>query len=162
MITAPCTQHSCYASITHLALPCPALAAAAAATPAVPYTGPSTFQRCLAARQLAWLAQQLHGPALTEPQTLGLLLPLVLAVADDPSPCMRQYGHSTLGWVGLKAAAGGLQWQAALLREEARRLVVGCEESCWGTALPAATSLIMVSLYYCTATSVCGKDCVYV
>jgi len=39
---------------------------------------------------------------------------------------------------------GGLQWQAALLREEARRLVVGCEESCWPIAFPAATSLVLV------------------
>jgi hypothetical protein len=48
--------------------------------------------------------------------------------------------------MGVKCGGGELQWQGALLREEARRLVVGCEESCWPTALPAATSLIMVSV----------------
>lgn len=123
---------------------------------AVPYSGPGTFQRCLAARQLAWLLQQLQPPALTAPDNLGLLLPLILAVADDPSPSVRQYGHAALGWLGLRARSGnsssssgsagkqGLQWQGALLREEARRLVVGCEDSCWGTAMPAATSIVLV------------------
>ena len=133
---------------------------------AVSYTGPAPFQRCLAARQLAWLVQQLQPPTLTAPHTLGLLLPLILAVADDHSPSVRQYGHAALGWIGYSnsssscsggsssngggcdsnggSSEGGLQWQGGLLREEARRLVVGCEESCWGTAMPAATSLIMV------------------
>jgi hypothetical protein len=121
---------------------------------AVAYSGPSTFHRCLAARQLAWLVQQLQPPAFTEPHTLGLLLPLILAVADDPSPTVRQYGHAALGWLGLtsnssssssSSSSEGLQWQGALLRSEAKRLVVGCEESCWGTAMPAATSIVMVS-----------------
>lgn len=116
------------------------------------YTGPSTFHRCLAARQLTWLTQQ--PDALSEPQTLGLLLPLVLAVANDPSPSVRQYGHAALGWLGLTAGGGGgLQWQAALLREEARRLVMGCEESCWPTAFPAATSLILVGFCWMLSLS---------
>lgn len=110
----------------------------------VTYNGPPTFARCLAARQLAWLVQQLQPSAFTDTQTLGLLLPLVLAVADDPSASVRQYGHAAMGWLGLQTPAASLRWQGDLLREEARRLVVGCEESCWVTAMPAATSLILV------------------
>jgi hypothetical protein len=60
---------------------------------AVPYSGPSTFQRCLAARQLAWLVQQQQQGSLSEDLT-GLLLPLLLATADDPSPSVQRYGHA--------------------------------------------------------------------
>jgi hypothetical protein len=200
------------------------------------YKGPDTFHRCLAARQLAWITQHLQHhplPASTQQprsssssshqpqdqlqqqdqQLIGQLLPLLLAVTDDPSPSVQRYGQAALGWLGLtglfssssssssgsdsvtasKAAAslavldsspesqedrhgaqrgiasqsqqqaaaqhmmmsggGGLSrvraaslvWHRVLLLDVARRLVVGCEEGSWATAMPAATSLVMVS-----------------
>eukprot|EP00775_Hariotina_reticulata_P010038 gene10038-10194_t len=62
------------------------------------YRGPDTFQRCLASRQLSWLCLQLQPPVLDE--RMGLLLPLILAVTDDPSPSVQQYGHAALAWLG--------------------------------------------------------------
>ncbi|KAF8066261.1 HOL3 [Scenedesmus sp. PABB004] len=49
-----------------------------------------------------------------------------------------------------RGPAGALAWQRALLLSVARRLVVGCEESCWATAMPAATALVM---------ALEGRDC---
>jgi hypothetical protein len=167
-------------------------------------------------------------------QSIGLLLPLLLAVTDDPSPSVQRYGYAGLGWLGLtgltnssgspdslmaghlinnlagsssgssrisssspasltgltggspdsvaadisrpdsltvprgqsglgqqmqqqqqgmmqvhmqlvRLRAGSLGWHRELLLDVARRLVVGCEEGSWATAMPAATSLVMVS-----------------
>jgi hypothetical protein len=148
-------------------------------------------------------------------QLVGQLLPLLLAVTDDPSPSVQRYGQAGLGWLGFtgltssssssssssgpdslaasKAAANlavtmhpmsqtgkvqhsltsqgqlagaqhislseakltmsaglprvraaSLVWHRVLLLDVARRLVVGCEEGSWATAMPAATSLVMV------------------
>ncbi|KAF6251398.1 hypothetical protein COO60DRAFT_621989 [Scenedesmus sp. NREL 46B-D3] len=94
------------------------------------YKGPGTFRRCLAARQLAWMTRHMqpHPPpsSLQRPrsssssskqqpaqpnkqqqeqqqdqQLVGQLLPLLLAVTDDPSPSVQRYGHAGLGWLGL-------------------------------------------------------------
>lgn len=35
---------------------------------------------------------------------VGLLLPLLLAATDDPSPSVQRYGHAGLGWLGLTGA----------------------------------------------------------
>lgn len=83
------------------------------------------------------------------PACAGQLLPLVLAVSDDPSPAVQRYGHAalaSLGWCGVAdpSAAAALQPFAPLLRDAMRRLVVGCESSCWGTAMMAATALALV------------------
>ncbi|WIA14078.1 hypothetical protein OEZ85_002628 [Tetradesmus obliquus] len=200
------------------------------------YQGPDVFHRCLAARQLAWITQHLQPHPVQPPtptqrvrsssqppqdqqqqqqqdqQLVGLLLPLLLAVTDDPSPSVQRYGQAGLGWLGLTGLTGGspdslmthkatslassssssssspdrilssepgrsnhgqhaagqtlqvppgqlvvsgqppravraasLAWHRVLLLDAARRLVVGCEEGSWATALPAATSLVMVS-----------------
>jgi hypothetical protein len=75
---------------------------------------------------------------------MGLLLPLILAVTDDPSPSVQQYGHAALAWLGSRCQAATLQWQDLLLKDVTTKLVVGCEETCWSTAMPAATALVMV------------------
>lgn len=106
------------------------------------YQGPATFARCLAARQLAWLTLSLPSPLLDE--QAGRLLPLLLAVTDDPSPCVQRYGHSALLWLACACQPGVLRWQRLLLLDTSRRLVVGCEASCWASAMPAATRLVMV------------------
>lgn len=129
---------------TNLGWQCMAHLPSVCADFAVPYKGPDTFKRCLAARQLAWIIQQLQAPHLAQ-DTCGLLLPLVLATADDPAPAVQQYGHAMLSWIAVHCQAGSLSWQRVLLLDEAKRLVVGCEESCWKTAMPAATNLVMVS-----------------
>ncbi|GFR48243.1 hypothetical protein Agub_g10106 [Astrephomene gubernaculifera] len=108
--------------------------------PIKPYTGPDTFTRAVAARRLAWLLMRSRHPFVGE--ALRLALPAVLACCDDPAPGVGQYGISMLHAVAVECLAADLQWQRELLLEQARRLVVGCQEQLWRLACPAAVALV--------------------
>jgi hypothetical protein len=120
---------------------------ACAVVPAAAYKGPGVFARCLAARQLACAVQLLPPAALT--QHLGLVLPLLRAAIDDPSPAVQRYGHAGVQWLAVMAGGEQLAWQQELLLHVANKMVVGCDPAVWGSALPAATRLVLVSNRVC-------------
>ncbi|KIZ07334.1 hypothetical protein MNEG_0621 [Monoraphidium neglectum] len=106
------------------------------------YSGPGPFQRSLAARKLAWAAQQLPCPLLTAPAAAALL-PLALAASDDASGPVSRLGAAALHRLAAAAPPGALEMQRELLLARARRLVVGCEGGVWGSAMPAAVAVVL-------------------
>ena len=120
-----CFHHFLQSAQTGNPLPpaarCPPPAAAA---------GPGSFERCVAAGQLAWLVRQL-GPRGTagggdgggpDPRcplatVTPSLLPLVLAAVEDASPPVQACGLWALQHLAAAAMGdGGGRWQAAALR----------------------------------------------
>jgi hypothetical protein len=67
---------------------------------------------------------------------------LIVGIPDSQQQLLQL---QVLSGVSPRVRAGSLAWHRVLLLDVARRLVVGCEEGSWATALPAATSLVMVS-----------------
>ncbi|KXZ55058.1 hypothetical protein GPECTOR_3g216 [Gonium pectorale] len=108
--------------------------------PIKPYTGPDPFARALAARRLAWLLMRSRHP--WAGAALQSALPALLAACDDPSPGVAQYGMAALHAAAVECLAADLQWQRELLLEQARRLVVGCQEQVWHLACPAAVAIV--------------------
>ncbi|GLI60462.1 hypothetical protein VaNZ11_002620, partial [Volvox africanus] len=108
--------------------------------PIRPYTGPDTFTRAVAGRRLAWLLLRSRHPFVGE--ALRTSLPAVLACCDDPAPGVVQYGVAALHTAAAECLAADLTWQRELLIEQARRLVVGCQEVIWPLACPAAVAIV--------------------
>ncbi len=111
-----------------------------------PYRGPSIFERAIAARRLAWLTRQLPQPLLSDSHATTLL-PLLLAAADDPSPAVQRSGQLGLLHLAQVAQHGSLSWQRELLLDFCERMVAGCDEGVWDSALAAAAALVQVRAY---------------
>lgn len=86
-------------------------------------------------------------------------MPLVLAAVDDPAPSVQRYGHAALHHVARHARCSDLDWQKLLLLDVAKRLVVGCEEGLWQSAMPAATALVKVNLPFWTMDTLSSCGC---
>jgi hypothetical protein len=108
------------------------------------YSGPGPFLRACAARKLAWATLSLPPTSLGAAAAVALLPP-TLAASDDAACAVSRYGHVALHWLALAAPAKALSPQRELLLGRAKRLVVGCEASAWGSAMPAAVALVLVS-----------------
>jgi hypothetical protein len=74
------------------------------------------------------------------------LLPLLLSALDEASPHVQRYGQAGLHWLVNQLPAADLMGTKELLLHVAKRMVVGCEEGSWRTALPAAVAVTLVSL----------------
>jgi hypothetical protein len=89
-------------------------------------------------------------PAAAMPRDSALLLP--------SRPVWRFPCGTGLCWLALSCEPAVLQWQAPLLRAELLRLVVGSEEACWASAMPAAVSVALVSSWQMRAAwQLCGS-----
>jgi hypothetical protein len=106
-----------------------------------PYTGPGTFERTLAAAQLAWMTTQLNAEALHDVSVLPSLLPSVLACLDDPAPAVQRCGLAAVTHIALTASADALAPWAEVLPDAARKAVVGCEERVWPGAAVALVAV---------------------
>jgi hypothetical protein len=58
---------------------------------------------------------------------------------------VQRYGHAGVQWLAVMAGGDQVEWQQELLLHVANKMVVGCDPAVWGTALPGATRLVLVS-----------------
>jgi hypothetical protein len=58
---------------------------------------------------------------------------------------VSRLGAAALHRLAAAAPPGALEMQRELLLARARRLVVGCEGGVWGSAMPAAVAVVLVS-----------------
>ncbi|KAL4440441.1 hypothetical protein ABPG75_003442 [Micractinium tetrahymenae] len=105
-----------------------------------PYTGPSNYERCVAAGQLAWLARQLSGRHLST--AAHAVLPAVQAGIQDPFPPVQACCLWALQHLAAEGRAEDLRPHARAALEAAKGAVAGGNDASWPAAAAAAIAVV--------------------
>jgi len=103
--------------------------------------GAGVYERVLASRQLAALVRGEAGAATDT--TSNMLLPVVLAAADDPAPPVQRGGLTALAHLAAAWPPAALGADRGLLLAAAKKAVVGCDGRAWPAAAGAAVAVVV-------------------